>query len=140
MNFDFDTALADPAGDKDAAETLEIFFWAIAFDVFGVNFLDFDAAIVGDAAVNDGFVNGFVSILQFDVFTNDTDANAMPRSDEFADDFLPMRHVGRRIIQAQQPAYEVIDALALEHERHFVNGVVDVFFFNNSLEGDVAKE
>jgi hypothetical protein len=51
-----------------------------------------------------------------------------------------VRHIGRWIVQAQQTANEVIDAFSLEHERDFVDGVVDVFFFDDSFEGDVAKQ
>ena len=115
-------------------------FSAIAFEIFGVDFLNFDAGIIGDAAMNDGFVNGFVSVLKFDVFADDGNADAMLRGDEFADDFLPMGHVRGRVVQAQETANEVIDAFALKHERDFVDGVVDVFFFDDGLERDVAKK
>ena len=52
-----------------------------AEDVFGIDFLDFDTAIVGDAAMNDCFINGFVGVLEFDVFANDSDADTMLRGD-----------------------------------------------------------
>src|SRR6266850_5798394 len=117
-----------------------MFLRALALNVFSIDFLDFDAAIVGDATVNDRLVNRFVSVLEFDVFANNSDTDAMLRSDEFADDFLPMRHVGGWIIQAQKSANDVVDTFALEHERNFVDGVIDILFFDDSLKGDVAKQ
>src|SRR3954469_9279194 len=80
LNFTFDPALAKTAGHEDAAKAFQMFFRAIAFEILGIYLLDFDAAIVGDTTVNDRFVNGFVSVLQFNVFANDTDTDAMLRS------------------------------------------------------------
>src|SRR6185312_5819308 len=117
-----------------------MFFRAVAFNFLGIDALDFHAAIVGDAAMNNGFVNGFVGVLQADVFADDTDAHAMLRRDEFANDFLPMRHVGRAGFEMQQAADNLVHVLALEHERHFVNAVVDVLFLDDGFERDVAKE
>ena len=51
---------------------------------------------LADAAVDDRLVDRFVGVLQLDVFADDADAHAMLRRDEFADDFLPVRHVRRR--------------------------------------------
>src|ERR1051325_10014651 len=64
----------------------------------------------------------------------------MLRGNEFADDFLPMRHVGRRIVEPQKITNEVIDAFPLKHQRDFVNGMIHVFFFDHSFEWNVAKE
>src|SRR5215831_3150888 len=121
LNFAFNAALAKTARDENPAKAFQMFFRAVAFDVFGIHFLDFDAAIVGDATVNDGFVNRFVSVLKFDVFTHDADADTMLWRDEFANNFLPMRHVRGWIVEAQETANEVIDALALQHQRNLID-------------------
>src|SRR5256885_5149984 len=140
LNFTFDPALAEAAGHENAAKAFQIFVRAIALKVLRVHLLDFDAAIVRDTTVNDRFVNGFVSVLQFDVFANDTDTDAVLRGDEFADYFLPVRHVRGRIVEAQELANQIIDAFALEHQRHFVNGMVHVLFLDDSLERDITKQ
>ena len=64
QDFAFDAAFAETAGHQDAAQALQHFFRAFAFDFLGVHLLDFHAAIVGDAAVDDRFVNRFVGVLQ----------------------------------------------------------------------------
>src|ERR1051326_6240983 len=91
----FDAPFAEAAGDEDAAQALEHLFGAFAFDVLGIHLDDFDAAIIGHAAVDDGFVDGLVGVLQLDVFADDADADAVLGGDEFADDFLPVGHAGR---------------------------------------------
>ena len=140
LDLAFDSAFAEATGNEDAAEAFQMFLRAIALEVLGIDFLDFDSAIVCHPAMNDGFVNGFVGVLKFDVFADDTDANAMLWGDQFANDFLPMRHVRRRIIEAQKIADKVIHPLALEHEGNFVNGVIDVFFFDDCFEWNVTKQ
>ncbi len=111
---------------------------AVPLDGLGVHFLDFHTAIVGHAAVDDRFVNRFVSVLQLDIFAHHTDADAMLRRDELADDFLPVRHLGWRHVQAQKVAHQVVHALTLEHERHLVNRMVHVFLLDHGLEWHVA--
>src|SRR5581483_2790114 len=88
-DFSFDAPLAETAGNQDAAQALEYFFRSFALNRLGVDFLNFHAAIIGHAAVNDGFIDGFVGIVQLDVFAHDADAHAVLRGDEFADDLLP---------------------------------------------------
>ena len=139
LDFAFDAALAKTAGDQDAAQSLEDFCRAFLFNLFGIQAHDFHAAIVADAAVADGFIDGLVGVLQADVFADHADADAVLRRDDFADDFLPVRHVGGRHIEAQQPADQVVGALALEHERHFVNRMFHVLLLDHRLHGDVAE-
>ena len=64
----------------------------------------------------------------------------MLRGDKFADDFLPVRHVRRRRVEVQQPANEVVEPVALQHERHFVNAVVHVLLLDDRFVRDVAEQ
>ena len=54
-------------------------------------------------------------------------------------EFLPIRHVRRRGGDAEQAADGVVEALLLEHERHLVNGVIDVARLDHGVERHVAK-
>ena len=117
-----------------------MFFGAVFFDVFGVDFVDFNPAVVGNASVNDGFVNGFVSVVQSDVFANHADPHLVLWRGQFADHFPPVPHICRRSLQTKMPTDQVVHALLLEHYGNFVNGVLDVFFFDDGFEGDVAEE
>ena len=139
-DFAFDAALAKPALNQNAAESLQNFLRSLAFDVLGVHLHDFHAAIVGHAAVNDRFVNRFVGVLQLDVFADDANADTMLRRDEFADDLLPMRHVRRRCVEVQQTADEIVEPVALKHERHLVNAVVNVLLLDDRFVRDVAEQ
>jgi len=139
LDFALDAAFAETAGHENAAQTLQDFGRAFLFNLLGIQTHDFHAAIIADAAVTDGFIDGLVGVLQADVFANHADADAVPRRDDFADDFLPVRHVGGRHIEAQQPADQIVGALALEHERHFVNRMFHILLLDHRLHGDVAK-
>ena len=96
QDFALDAAFPKTARNQNAAQALEDFFRAKFFDLFGLDFFDFHRAIVGHAAVHDGFIDGFVGVVQLDVFAHHADADAVARGDELADDLLPVRHVGRR--------------------------------------------
>ena len=63
----------------------------------------------------------------------------MLRRDEFADDFLPVRHVRRGTVEVQQAADQIVGALTLQHERHFVNRVFHILFFNDRLRCRQAR-
>ena len=110
FDFAFDATLAESARHEDAAQAFQYFFRAFFFNFLGIHPHNFHAAIVGDAAVADGFIHGFVGVLQADIFADDADADAVLRRNEFADDFLPVRHVGRRHVEAQQPADQFVGA------------------------------
>src|SRR5215510_7834918 len=64
----------------------------------------------------------------------------MLRRDELPNDFLPVSHVGRGHVEAQQLADDLIEPLALEHEWYFVDAVIDILFLNDSFIRHVAKE
>ena len=83
------------------AQALEVLLRAVPLDILRIHPLNLHPAIVGDAAVADRLIDGLVGVLQLDVLAHDTNADAVLRGDELADDLLPMRHVGRRRIQAQ---------------------------------------
>src|SRR3954463_8800371 len=114
-NFAFDAAFAEAAGDENAAETFEDFVSSFAFNGFGFDFFDGHAAIVGDTAVDDRFVDGFVGVVEFDVLSNDANTNTMLRSHEFANDLLPMGHIGGRNVEHEVLANEIVKSFALKH-------------------------
>src|SRR4029079_7787600 len=92
LDFSLDAALAKTAGDQNPTQSLKMFVGAVAFDFLGVHALDFHAAIVGDAAVNDGFINSLVGVEKSNVFADYANADAVLRRNELADDLLPVRH------------------------------------------------
>src|SRR5688572_29891607 len=93
LNLALDAPLAKAAGNENAAQAFQDFVGTKLFDLFRLNLLNLNAAIIGHAAVDDRFVNRFVRVLQLDVLADNADADAVLRSDELADDVLPVRHV-----------------------------------------------
>ena len=100
LNFSFDPPFAKATRDQYPAKPIQVFLRAIAFDVLRIDFLDFHPAIVGDAPVNGRLIHRFISVLHLDVFADHSDAHPMLGRDQFANNLLPMRHVGRRRIQS----------------------------------------
>ena len=85
-------------------------------------------------------VDRFVRILQLDILAHNANTHPVLRRNNLAQDFLPVGHVGRRSIQVQLSAHQVIHPLALQHQGHFVNAMIDILFFDDRLEGHIAKQ
>src|SRR5436190_2037395 len=100
----FNTAFAETTGNENPAQSFERLGWSELFNFARFNFLDLDTAIVGDASMGDRFVDGFVGVLKFRVFSDDTDAHAMLRRNQLANDFLPGRHVCWRCVELEKLA------------------------------------
>ena len=111
---------------------------ALCLEVFGVDAHDFDGRFVRNPAVHDGFVDRLISILEFDVFTDDADAHMVLRLEETADDFTPRRDVDGAALQAEALDNHIVDPLFGELQRELVDGVLDVAAFEDGLEADVA--
>src|SRR5258706_7419833 len=139
QNFPLHAAFAKAARHQDAAEPFQNFFRAVLFNLLGVQLHDLHAAIIRNAAVDDRLVDGFIGVLQAYVFADDADAHAMLWRDELADDLLPVRHVRRRRVQVEQAADEVVEALAVQHQRQFINGMIHVLGLDDAFERDVAE-
>ena len=134
-----DPAVAETAGHEDATEILELLGRVVALEFLGLDLDDLHARVGGDARVLERLVDRLVGVLQFDVLAHHPDAHAMLGCDEPADDVLPVGHVRRRQVQLEGLADQVVHVLALQHERHLVDGVVDVLLLDHRVEGHVAE-
>src|ERR1043166_9518870 len=139
-DFSLNAAFAKSTGNEYSTEAFQILLRPEFLDFLGLDLFDLDAAIVGDTAMNDRFVDRFVSVVEFDVFAHDTDADPVLGGDQLADDVLPMRHVRGRGREVKHAADEIVEALALEHEGNFVNRMLDVLFLDHSLIRHVTEE
>ena len=137
----FDAAVTETPGHKDAGRPAEVFFRAVVrFKAFGVDQHKVDTAIVRGAGVGQGFVNAFVGVLKFDVFADHGNADAFARTHHALDEFGPVLHLRRSRFELQRLADHSVEALLLQHERQFVNGMGDVARFDHRPLGDVAEE
>ena len=75
-----------------------------------------------------------------DVFADHPDAHLILRLDDTLNDGFPLAHVGRLRFEAQFLTDEFVHLLALQHQRHFINGMLHVDLLHHAFQGDVAKE
>ncbi len=89
----------------------------IAFDPAKI---DFD--IVGKSAVDQGFVQTLVGILQLDIFADNADGHGLAQSVNAIDQRSPLPQIGIAQRQAQQIHQQLIQSLPIEHQRNFIHG------------------
>ena len=56
------------------------------------------------------------------------------------DDLLPVRHVCERRVEVQHAAHEIVEPLALQHQRHLINAVIHVLFLDHRFIGHVTEQ
>ena len=140
LDFALRAALAKTARDQDAAAALERVGCSVFLDILRVDSRDLDATVVGHAPVDHGLVDRLVGVLQLDVLAHDADAHPVARLDEFSNNVLPMRHVGRRGVEAKLLADQFVHPLTLQHQRHLVNRMLDVDLLDHRLVRHVAEK
>src|SRR5438132_10936135 len=60
--------------------------------------------------------------------------------DDSLDKFLPVRQVGLRSFEIQKVAHESVESLGVQHQRIFVNSVLDIARFNDRFFRNTAKQ
>src|ERR1051325_2765437 len=138
-NFAFNSAIAKSSRHENSGQTAQMFFRSVLLDAFGFHLDDFDAAIVGNPGVSDGLVHAFINIRQPDVLPYPADTNVVLGLGDLAHNSLPLDQVARRRIEPQQPANEIVEMFALQHQRHFIDRMFDIFFFDYRFHRHVAE-
>jgi hypothetical protein len=136
----FDAALAEAAGHEDAVDLLQGGGDLAGLDVFGGDLDDLDGPAVGGAAVAQGFVQGFVGVLQFGILADDADLHGAFGMDDGFDHGLPGGELGGGAGHAEMHEDDFVHALFGQHEGHLVDGVAHVEFLDDGVEGHVAEE
>ena len=145
-DFAFDPAIAEAAGDEDAVHAFEVASSAVFFDGFRIDTLNGNPRIAGGTGVGERFVDGFVGVLELDVFADDCDADAVAGIDDTGDVGAPLCHVRLLSLDAEAVAHVVIEPLLAEHEGRFVDGIGRVGEFdyrgfrNVAVEGDFIAD
>ena len=117
-----DAPVAKAAGDQNTVELLKFGQPGLRLEVFGVDADDFHARLVGDAGVAEGFVDGFIGVLQLDVFADHADLHLVLGRLDAADDLGPdILRVGAGL-EPELVHDELIKALLLQHEGQLVDG------------------
>ena len=139
LDLALDAAVPEPARHQDAVHVAEVRAGAVALDVLGVHPGHVHAGVVGDAAVSQRLDEALVRVLQLDVLADHRDARRRARRLHPPHDVLPPREVDRPRLQAQQLEHDLVEALAVEHQRHLVHGL-DVLGGDDRLLLDVAEQ
>ena len=137
-DFALGAAVAEAAGNEDAVETFQDGETVFLFEVLGVDAHDVDARVVRDARVGDRFIDGFIRVLKFDVFADDTDLHFMRGVFHAAHDLVPDVFLGGRILQSEQVDHEVVHAFFLQRERQLVDRI-HVAALDHGLHRHVAE-
>ena len=134
-----DAAVAEAAGHEDAVELGELLQAGLRLKLLGVHAHDVHAAVVGDAGVGQRLIDGFVGVLQLDVFADDTDLHLVLGRLDAVDDVGPDVFRIGAVPDAEQVADVLVHALFLEHAGQLVDGGFDVLGGEHGLHGDVAE-
>ncbi len=94
-----DAALAEAAGDEDAVEAFELMlvfesgavFGVAGLEAFGFDPGDAELEVVSERAVDEGFLEGLVTVFVLDVFADDGDVDFVFGVVGAVDDVLPAR-------------------------------------------------
>lgn len=140
LDFAFDTAHTEAAGNENAVDAFEVHFGALAFEVFGFESFDDDLCGVGEAGVIEGFVDGFVGVAMFDVFADDGDGDLVFWVADAVNELAVVFHLQGAAFELQFLTDEFIEAMFNESDGDFVDGEFLVDFFDDGAFFNVAEE
>ncbi len=89
--------------------------------------------------MSERFVNALVRVLQIDVFADDRDLHAFLRTDDTLNKFAPVCEIRHRRFEVQQIADKFVEPFGVQHQRHFIDGMLDVARFDHRLLRNAAK-
>ena len=136
-NLALDAPVSKATRDKDAVEVFEG-ARTLPFQIFRGEADDLHATVVGDAPVDERFVNGFIGVLQVDVFANDADAYAVCGEFQFAHDVLPIVEIAWFGGDVETAHDKLVQVLACKGERKLVDGGFHITAFDDGVDGNIA--
>ena len=78
LDFALDTAVAEPGSDQNAGHRTELVGDVLGGQFLGIDITQFHLAIVDRSGVDERFTDGFVSVGQLGVFTDQRDFDFWP--------------------------------------------------------------
>ena len=127
-----------PAGDHDAVEVAETALGEQTLDILGLDPVDLHVGPVMEAAVLERLDHREVGVGQIDVLADEADPHRPHRCLDAVDEGLPRRQVDLVLVEAEQPAEVVVEALCVQHERDLVE-VAGVGGVHDGLDGNVTE-
>src|SRR5207302_5776672 len=115
-------AHAESAGDQDRVGVGQQRLGALGLYRRAVDIVERHAAIVGDAAVDQRFVERLVALHLIDVFADDGDAHFRGGRLDGADDALPALQPRRAAPDVQQFRYPLVQSFLVQRQGQFIDG------------------
>ena len=141
FDLPFEVAFAGAAREQNAVDAFERRFRLFAPDGFARNPQNPDVRVVGDAGVNERFVNRFISVFKLGVFRDDGDGRLRFRAAERVQHFVPtVQFGGFRFREAETVDDHLVELGVGQGKRDFVNREIGVAFFDDALARNVAEE
>ena len=112
----------------------------VAFgDVLAVDIVEFEAAVMIGAGVQQALVDALVGILQGDILAHEADAHLLLGTLELSQEVVPLVHVGLTVtLQASFLEDDVVQTLLMHLQRHLIDGG-HVQRLHHSVGADVAE-
>ena len=114
-------ARAEAAGNEDAVRRLELLDRLLVGHVLGVEPAHVHLRALVHAGVLERLVDGEVRVVQLHVLADERDLDVLAPLDDEVGEVLPLAEHGRRRIEAEALADELVEALALEELRDQVD-------------------
>ena len=121
--FALDASLPKAWSDDDAVMSGQELLDIGVGDVLAVDIVEFEAAVMVGACVQQALVDALVGILQGDVLAHEADAHFLLCTLELGQEVVPLRHVGLALdFEARFLDDDVVQTLLVHLEWHLIDG------------------
>src|SRR5690606_9077752 len=134
----FHAAPAEAARDEDGIVAGQV-VRPLGLDALGIDVVDLDAAHGVDAGVGERLGQGLVGLGELDVLADHGDAHRALRVRLGFDESIPDGEVGRRHVEPEHFAQQVVDALLVEHAGNLVDAV-RIPYRDHGIERHVGEQ
>ena len=141
----FYAAVAEASWYDDAVDVFEYFteIGLFFFDGFGVDPADVDLISCLEACMGEGFDDGEVCVVEFDVFADEGDVDGLISGKDAGNHGFPVFHVARAVVKAEFFEGDAVEAFVSQHKRYFIDAgcgevVDDCIWFYVAEEGDLS--
>lgn len=138
-DFSFDAPVPESSGNENTIKAGEELFILIILEIFSVDPEDIDPCPVRCSGDCEGLIDGFVSILEFDIFSDHSDGDVGGGIDDAVDKILPGAQVRSFRAEAQSIGDQAVDLIFPEIKRAFVDGVLDIAESDHVTGRDIAE-
>ena len=138
LDFAFYATVAKAARNQNTHDILELAFEAI-LKRFGIDQFEINAAILAGGRVSKRFVDTLIGVPDFKVFANHSNSDSFCRANDSLYKIFPACEIGLRGFQAQKIAHQLVQTFRVKRQRHLVNCVCDVAFFDYRFFRNAAE-